>query len=290
LLVDVLSVAVRAIGFVALFQAAGAALFLVVFGEQLVRSAVIIARDMRIGAGVAVVALLIYQLLGAARLTGELSGMLDASMHAMAIGSNAGYASLIRLFAVLGLMALAARSSAANRNALLVCVIAVVLSFALTGHTASSALRWALAPLLMLHLLVVAFWFGSLLPLLRLCTVEAPVLAITTVNRFSRIAVWLVPGLALAGVVLALALLPDFAALTSPYGKLLLLKILGFGLLLGLAALNKMRLVPAMAVGNAAAWKSFRRSVVLEFGLICLVLTVTAVMTGLFSPEQLPDA
>jgi copper resistance protein D len=288
LLVDVLSVAVRAIGFIALFQATGAALFLFVFGKQLAASTATITRDMRVGAGVAVMALLVYQLLGAARLTGEFSGMLDPAMHAMAIGSSVGYANLLRLFAVLVLMFLATGSGAENRSILLACVMAVVVSFAMTGHTASASLRWPLAALLMVHLLVVAFWFGSLLPFLRLCTAEAPQLAITIIDRFSKIAVWLVPGLALAGVGLALALLPGFAALTSPYGKLLLIKIVGFGLLLGLAVLNKMRLAPAMSAGKAAAWKSFRRSVAMEFGLICLVLAATAVMTGLFSPEQSP--
>ena len=55
-------------------------------------------------------------------------------------------------------------------------------------------------------------------------------------------------------------------------------------LLLALAALNKRRLGPRISAGEAGALVAFRRSVAAEWWLIAAVLSVTAVMTALFSP------
>ena len=38
-------------------------------------------------------------------------------------------------------------------------------AFLLTGHTSAREWRAELAPILLVHLLIIAFWFGSLLPL-----------------------------------------------------------------------------------------------------------------------------
>jgi putative copper export protein len=55
---------------------------------------------------------------------------------------------------------------------------------------------------------------------------------------------------------------------------------------MGLAALNKWRLGPAIGAGDAGALVYLRRSVLLEWLLLAAVVTATATMTGLFSPES----
>ncbi len=94
------------------------------------------------------------------------------------------------------------------------------------------------------------------------------------------------PGLLLAGVVLALSLVRSLAVLSMPYGRLLLAKAGAFALLMVPAAINKWRLAPAIAAGDAQAVVSFRRSVAIEYVLIAGVLTLTAAMTTFFSPEE----
>jgi putative copper export protein len=54
---------------------------------------------------------------------------------------------------------------------------------------------------------------------------------------------------------------------------------------MGLAAANKWRLGPALVHGPVQSGRWFRRSVAAEYVLIAAVLTITAVMTSLFSPE-----
>jgi putative copper export protein len=84
---------------------------------------------------------------------------------------------------------------------------------------------------------------------------------------------------------MALLLVPALAVLATPYGELLIAKLIGFALLMGLAAANKWRFGPAIARGEARAAHLFRRSVVSEYVLIIAVLAITAVMTTFFSPE-----
>ena len=90
------------------------------------------------------------------------------------------------------------------------------------------------------------------------------------------------PLILLAGIGLSALLLPGLATFKQPYGQLLLAKLAGFAVLMAMAALNKWRFGPACAAGNTAA---FERTVSVEYVLICVVLTATAIMTMFFSPE-----
>jgi copper resistance protein D len=170
----------------------------------------------------------------------------------------------------------------AVRVALLGAALAIA-SFALTGHTSSTPHRPAAAASLVLHLLVVSFWIGALLPLYNISRSEPPAVAGRLINAFSRVAAWLVPIILLAGVALAALLVPDLSTFKRPYGQLLLAKAAVFALLMGLAALNKWRHGPACERGETRA---FRQTVIAEYVLICLVLALTATMTTFYSPEE----
>ena len=90
----------------------------------------------------------------------------------------------------------------------------------------------------------------------------------------------------LAGLGMSALLLPSPTSLTTPYGLLFLAKVSGFALLMALASFNKWRLGPRMIHGDGHAAYAFRRSLAAEWVLIAAVLTVTAVMTALFSPTH----
>ena len=139
--------------------------------------------------------------------------------------------------------------------------------------------------LLLAHLLIVAFWFGSLGPLYLVTLREPRERAARVVALFSAAAFWLVPLILVAGVAIAVLLLPSAAALRQPYGLLVIAKGSLFAVLLGLAAVNKWRFGPALGNGELSAGRVFRRMVIAEYMLIVVVLSVTAVMTTFFSPE-----
>ncbi len=282
---DVVSVILRALSFVLLFQAAGVAIFVAVFGRRLASSQVSVRRLGQAAAIAAIVLVAAHYALEAARMAGEMSGMWDPTLQGMAWNSPAGTALICRL---LGLLLIAVGLQEASVRWTILAVGGTVLAtgaFALTGHTSVNAHRAALAPLLMLHLLVVAFWFGALGPLYVASLRETPARASDIIERFTAVATWLVPVVFLAGIVMAVLLLPNLQALSEPYGELLIAKVVGFAVLMGLAAANKWRLGAALVHGPAQSGRWFRRSVAAEYVLIAAVLAITAVMTSFFSPD-----
>ena len=280
--VDVLSVAIRALSFVALFQATGLALFYVLLGHLYPASQPNLIRIGVRSALTGIVLVLGHQLLAGARMTGEFTGMTDLSMQLLGLQSSSGVANMIRIAGLIVIAVAMRRDHVIWKSA---GVLLVVLSFIYTGHTSSNSYRWLLMPMLMLHLLAGIFWFGSLMPLYLMSSNTSGREASELIGAFSAIAFWLVPSMALAGVVMAFVLLPDANSFQTPYGRLLLLKVTVFTLLMGFAALNKWRFSPGIASGEQHAVRALRLSVSVEYVLIVCVLILTAVMTGLFSPE-----
>lgn len=165
--------------------------------------------------------------------------------------------------------------------------VLVLLAFVQVGHTRDEP-RWLLAGLLMLHLAAVAFWIAALHPLRRLAQDATDTdQAIVVLTRFGRIAVSVVGLLLIAGITLAWLLLGGLQPLlTTAYGQTLLAKLLLVMALLGFAAWNKWRLVPALARNEAGAWVRLRRSIGLEMVLVAGVLLVTALLTTAMSPGR----
>jgi putative copper resistance protein D len=283
--VDALSVAFRALSFIALFQAAGMAIFIALYGRDLSISEPALRK---IGTSSALAALVLvagHYSLEAARMSGELSGAMDPALQSMVMHSATSTALILRLVGIT-LLVIAFRMHGLRGIAFtLAGAAAALISFTFVGHTVDHSPRWLLRLLLLAHLLAAAFWFGALLPLYLVSSREAAALAGKIVARFSALAIGIVPGLLLAGLCLAVILLPNLAALGTPYGRMLVLKMIGFSLLMVLASLNKWRLGPALAQGEQRAAKAFRRSLVAEYLLIAAVLSVTAALTTFYSPE-----
>ena len=282
--VDTASVLLRSLGFGAMFQALGAGLFVLQFERDLQETS---SRVRRLTFSSAVAALLLvclHYVMEAGRLSGMWSGIFDLELQELVWDSSVRTAWAERS---LGFILLVAASSKHGRAAMLLTVagvVSVALSFAAVGHTSEpDGPRW-LALLLMAHILVAGFWFGSLLPLLWITRYEDRQRTAAVVEAFSTRAVWLVPGLFVAGVILTWNLVDRWSTFLEPYGILLLVKVTGFSILMGLAALNRWRYGPALR-RDAAFVQSFRRSVTAEFAIILVILVMTAVLTSFYSPE-----
>jgi len=279
---DVLSVIVRALAFIALFQAVGAVFFLAGFTPQLTSSRAAIRQLALYAAGCGVILLLTHLVLDAARMAGDYGGLWDRDLQQLAWSSASGWAQLTQaagLLVVLGALRCSAYWCASLGGTV------AMAGFLLTGHTSAHASRAVLAPLLGVHLLIVAFWFGALAPLLIVIRRESMPTAAQIVARYSAIAGFLVPLIALAGLSMAWLLTGSVTVLRRPYGELLMMKLILFSLLMVLAAWNKWRLTPALAVGEARAAVALQRAMVAEIFLIAVVLSVTAALTTFYSPN-----
>ncbi len=280
-MIDAAWLLLRAAGFVLLVKAAGLAMFLAFLRPGLTATATRSLRQLTyLTALAALLVVLVQALAEPAHLAGSLSGLHDPVLRRLAWFSAAATVPLLR---VAGLLILGAGARAVNTGALALAALLLAGSFLVSGHALSDSHRLLLLPLLGLHVLVAAFWFGAVAALwsLALNPSEPPVAAL---EGFSQRAVRLVPLMGLAGLAMALVLLPDLAALARPYGLMLVAKALLFTGLLLLAALNRLRLVPALRARRAGARGQLLVTLAAEYVLLVAAVAVTAVMTGAYSP------
>ena len=282
MLADIVSSLVRALSFIALFQAAGVAIFLAIFGRRLERTREIVRRVGLFSALAGLLLVAAHYGLQAARMAGDLRGVFDVSLQSMVLHSSMSVGAAFRLF---GLVLIAAALGRSGRNEALglAGTASALVGFLFVGHTATAANRSWLAGLLTLHLAAVAFWFGALVPLMVVARREDVSVATSIVDLFSRIASWWVPVILLAGAFMTVLLVDSWSAFGRPYGLILLVKVVAFAVLMLLASLNKWRYATVLAVPRMAS--AFQRSVAAEYLLICAVLAATAIMTTFFSPE-----
>jgi putative copper export protein len=283
---DLLSVVVRTLSLVGLFQAAGSAFFLALFGEWAPESQLAIRR---LGLWAAIAAMLLlacHQGLEAARMSDALSGLFDPRMESLAWGGSSGNAALLEILGLaVAALGFALKGSPGSDTASVGGGIAACAAV-LTGHTSVHSERPLLGLLLAVHLVLVAFWFGALAPLMFVCRRESRSAAVAVLGGFSRIAGLLVPCIAVAGLAMALILMPDRASWTGVYGSLILVKIAAFALLMLLAAWNRWHAVPTLTKERSATTaNALRRVIGIEYLLLVAVLATTAVLTTFYSPQ-----
>jgi copper resistance protein D len=284
---DLIVLTLRALGFIATLHAAGTAAFLWAFRGRLGDSA---ERVRHLARGMAVAGLLLVVLeyaLTPVRMAGSFGAWLDPSLADLLAQSNVSTALMVRL---VGLALIAISMDFENRlnTALMLGGAALaLLSFGLMGHTTIHAVRWALLPLLLVHVGVAAFWFGALVPLLWLARDEPLAVCGRAITRFSALAKRAIAGIPVAGIAMALLFVRERGDWATPYGALILVKTALFALLISIAASNAFRLTPQILAGDRRALAKFRAAVTAEWLLIALVIAGTSIMTSLYSPENL---
>ena len=155
---------------------------------------------------------------------------------------------------------------------------------ALTGHAnATEGLRWLSLPADGLHVVAAGTWIGGLTFVLiaerlwrRRANADSSSLLPTLVPLFSPIALVSVACLAVTGTLAAWLNLVALNELwTTPYGRLLSLKLGVVATVLGLGALNWRRLTPRLAEADGP--QALRRAATLELVLAHVVIVVTAI-------------
>ncbi|MGH6897179.1 MAG: copper resistance CopC/CopD family protein, partial [Geminicoccaceae bacterium] len=190
----------------------------------------------------------------------------------------------------LGILVLAARRALRHEwLVLLAGALPVAASFAVSGHAATAGPGWITLPTLMLHALCAAYWVGALAPLLVALRRLPRDQALLLLRAFSAGAIIAVAGLLLAGVVLsALQLRTPSALIATDYGRLLLLKLAVVALLLGLGAINRLVLTPALE-RRADAVVGLRRTIGADLALAAGVVVLTAGLGTVPPPRVLAE-
>jgi putative copper resistance protein D len=278
---------VKAALYAATLGAAGGVFFLA-YSRSLLEPAdrLAIARSLGILAIAAIAASAARVLLTAASMSEDAAGMLDARLLAMVWHAGEGRAAALRAAGLLLTIPALACGGRGRRLALAGAALAAT-SFAWVGH-ARDAAQGATPLLLGVHVLAVAFWLGALGPLAilaRRCELRR---LGAVAARFGLIALAFVGVLLAAGAAVLWILLDRVSELwTSGYGCLACAKIALVACLLGLAAWNKLRLVPRIVAGDALAVRSLRRFIRAEMVVAGLILLITAALTTVAGPPSM---
>lgn len=161
--------------------------------------------------------------------------------------------------------------------------ILLLVSFRHGGHVSVLATNVQLA--LAVHFTGFAIWIGCLYPLLVASTSEDISSLQITLRRFGDHALVFVGVLLVAGLWLAWNVLHSVADLIeTPYGRALSFKLLLVAAIMGIAAVNKLKLVPALLENSGV--RNFQKSLQLELGVAATLLMATAWMSTLVGPAM----
>lgn len=157
---------------------------------------------------------------------------------------------------------------------------------ALTGHAGATEGAMGTVHQLsdVLHLLGAAVWIGALFSFLSAVIVRQEGAIIRDLERFARTGTAVVVVLSVTGALNAWLIGRLGWSVTSTWSILLAIKIALFGAMLGLAALNRWRLTPALASGQPGARRRLRLSLTLETACALAIVLLVAVL-GLSDPS-----
>lgn len=251
---------------------------------------------------------LVLSTAGFALMTAEMAGVMIAdldreTLRFVVLETAPGSAFLGRTAALVAATALALAGLGRPSEWLLTAAAAAALAtLAWTGHAAVTEGLWGTLHRLsdIVHLLAAAAWVGALAMLLKAVTApiaddEAVADARQSLARFAIAGSVLVALVVVTGFVngwmivgpAGLPLLPD-----TPYGWLLIAKLLLFTAMLALAAANRWQLTPRLTAMQAAgdtalAVRALRVSIALEAGAAILILALVAWLGTLAPPSAL---
>ncbi len=279
----------RLLQFISLFIAAGTVFFCVLvrpprYTESSLRKIITIA------SAVAAATYILAIGVGGADMAGVGPGsLIDFSVWKLAAGTNLLDSAIVGVSGVVILNIGWRVPHTAGRSAtLLLGGVIALTGLALTGHAATAAPRWLMAPSIVLHLFTAAFWVAATIPLAWILKTSPTADSTLVLNRFSSRAAIALAVLVASGVCVAIVQVESFPALISTdYGVVLLLKLGVVMLLLALAAFNKYWFMPRIEKSESGSVLHLRWAIYVEVGLMAGVLILTTILTTTVPPRSL---
>ena len=214
----------------------------------------------------------------AGNLGGEVWSILDPTIFSIAIYSKGGHAAGSAFFGFALIIVARRYEFSAVPLLLSVGVLLVLTSFIWTGH--AQKVGPIAQAVLSLHLVAIAFWLGSFLPLRRMCSSPESENLYKIAERFGTHAIFYICLLLISGLIFAYILIGDLSLLLSTvYGNVFLMKITLVSALLGVGAVNKFRLVPSMKLEPSIGAQRLRKSIQIEMVIALLILSFSGFLT-----------
>ncbi|MBB5688903.1 copper resistance protein [Roseomonas alkaliterrae] len=279
-ILDGLTVVVRALYYVATIGAAGLAMFAIGFGHRLegeeagrLRRTLLLAIAAGLALSVLALGLRVLVLTAGASVA-------DPDVWAAVMRSRIGDAFWLRAGGLL-LVAAAATAWRAGPAIAAAGALLVLASYAAMGHSMLYGPRQEIAGLVVLHLAVVAFWVGSLPPLLWVARRRDGASAAALIEAWSRAATIAVLAMIVTGLLLTWYLTVRLdRILDAWHGWALAWKVAAVLAALGLALGNRLRHTPALARGEPGAGMRLAAAIRLEIIVVALAFYAAAEMVS----------
>lgn len=301
--IDVPMVAVRAVHFAATAAAAGALVFRAVFDPVLhAAEQVKPVIDVRIrwlvwiGVAIAFVSGLAWLLLQTSSMSGQAATL--GEVATVINETQFGFVSMVRLaLAAFLVVCLACDHRQSARWLALGFALCLIAAVAWTGHAASTPFGLGYLHLVAdaLHLLGAAAWTGGLMAFALLLQVLSghrdsahPTLQLDVVRRFSCLGIVSVATLVISGIINAWILVGSFRALVvTDYGRILMLKIAVFLVMVTLAAINRLWLTPRLGAPDGKPVHALARNSVAEIVLGLIIFVIVGLLGTLHPAAHL---
>ena len=277
---DGISVVVRAFYYAATIGASGLAFFVIGYSHRLRPAEVARLHRTLLGAIIAGLALSVGALALRVLVLTAGASMTDSAVWEVMMRSRIGDAFWMRCA---GLVLLVAATMPWRAGPAIAAVggVLVLGSYAAMGHSMLFQPRQEIAALVVLHLGVVAFWVGSLLPLLSVAQRPDGAETAALLHDWSRAATVAVVGMIASGVLLTWYLTVRLDLIFEAWhGWALAAKVMAVLAALALALSNRLRHTPALAQGQPGAGARLASSIRLEIILVLFAFYFAAEMVS----------
>ena len=151
-------------------------------------------------------------------------------------------------------------------------------SFIILGHSTKNGI--ISQSLLIVHLVGISYWIGSLLPILKLCNDLNFNELIIVSKKFGNYAIGYILLILFSGLTFSYLLLGSFEKLFfSNYGNVLLLKLFFVSFLLFMGTLNKFYFVPKLISKKTIFLNQFKKSILIEMLIVFVIFFITGILT-----------
>ena len=218
-------------------------------------------------------------LMTAGNIGGDLQSAFDPLMINIALSSKAGQSVLVLFFGFLFVLLWISLFQNQRPIPGILGFALILSSFSLYGHSTINGFSSQL--LIVLHLGAISFWVGSFLPLRYSSQgkIEEENL-FQIAHQFGVYAVYYIGVLLISGLILGTILVGGIEHLLfSDYGRAFLVKLAFVTILLGIGAVNKIRLVPKLKNKNVSYVIKLRKSINVEIFILFIILVISSLLT-----------
>ena len=157
-------------------------------------------------------------------------------------------------------------------------VLLILCSFIVIGHSLKGGLLTQ--SLVVIHLIGLSYWLGSLLPLQKMCNLTDFEELKKIAHSFGQHAVFYIFALLIAGSIFSYILIGNISnLLNTTYGNVLFIKVIFAFLLISLGALNKLQLVPKLHAENEITIIKLKKSINVEMIIVLIIFFLTSLLT-----------